>query len=183
MPDEPESHGLLALMLFQHARGDTRMQDDGSIVLLEKQDRSRWDRDLIAEGSLALERARRSRAPGSYTLQAEIAGQHSLAPTSADTDWSEIERLYRSLLALHSTPVVALNHAVAVLMAEGPERALPLLDSLAQPLSGYVYFHSTRGEVLRRLARETEARKAFQQALNLTLNESERAFLAAKLEE
>ena len=169
MPDEPEARGLLALMLLQHSRRRARTDANGDLVLLPDQDRSLWDAADIADGLEVLPPA----ANGTYQLQAAIAAEHA----KAYTDWSAIAGLYVRLLELHPTPVVALNHAVAVAEADGPERGLTLVDSLADELDGYYLFHSARADLLRRLDRTADAAAAYRRARDLTANEAERAFL------
>ena len=180
MPDEAEVLGLLALMLLQDARREARSAGDGSLVLLEDQDRSRWDAARIAEGLRVLERASRLRSTGPYQLQAAIAAVHSRAARPDDTDWHAIAALYARLAALTPSPVVELNRAVAVAMADGPARGLELVDAL-EGLDHFRFLHSTRADLLRRLARPAEAAAAYERALELTTNEAEREFLAGRL--
>jgi RNA polymerase sigma-70 factor (ECF subfamily) len=174
MPDEPEAHGLEALMLFQDSRRDARVAD-GELVLLEDQDRTLWDPDEIAAGKAALDRALALRRPGPYQLQAAIASLH----TEPDTDWREISLLYGELLRYTPSPVVELNRAVAVAMADGPARGLELMERL--PLDRYHLFHSARAELLRRLERRDEAAAAYAQALALAEREPERRYLERRL--
>jgi RNA polymerase sigma-70 factor (ECF subfamily) len=188
MPDEPEALGLLALLLLHDARRATRVDADGALVLLGDQDRTKWDRPQIEEGIELVERAlRRSRdlgGPGPYQLQASIAAIHCEAVDATDTDWSEIVALYDLLLDRVPTPVVALNHAVAVAMASGPEAGLELVDALDDPaLGGLHLYHATRADLLRRLRRDDESAVAYQRAIELTTNEPERDFLAGRLVE
>jgi RNA polymerase sigma-70 factor (ECF subfamily) len=182
MPDEPEVLGLLALMLLHDARREARIADDGSLVLLEEQDRSRWDRERIDEGLRVLERASALRATGPYQLQAAIAAVHCRAPRPEATDWRAIATLYEQLAVLAPSPIVELNRAVAVAMAEGPARGLELVDAL-EGLDHYRLLHSTRADLLRRLERPAEAAEAYRRALELTTNETERAFLERRLRE
>jgi RNA polymerase sigma-70 factor, ECF subfamily len=182
MPDEAEVLGLLALMLLQDARREARSAEDGSLVLLEDQDRSRWNQARIAEGLRMLERASALRATGPYQLQAAIAAMHCQAARPEDTDWRAIAELYRQLAAVSPSPVVELNRAVAVAMAEGPAPGLELVDSL-EGLDQYRLLHSTRADLLRRLERPAEAAEAYRRALELTTNETERAFLERRLAE
>jgi RNA polymerase sigma-70 factor (ECF subfamily) len=175
MPDEPEVHGLLALLLLTEARRAARTAPDGSFVRLPDQDRSRWDRDLIAEGQAIVRACLRRNLPGPYQVQAAIAAVHSDAPTAAATDWGQIVALYDQLLAVAPTPVVALNRAVAVAELQGPTAALALLDGLDLPR--YHLFHATRGDLLARLGRTAEAATAYDAALALTANRAEQAFL------
>jgi RNA polymerase sigma-70 factor, ECF subfamily len=182
MPDEAEALGLLALMLLQDARREARVAADGSLVLLEDQDRARWDRGRIEEGLRVLERAASLRASGPYQLQAAIAAVHSGAESPAATDWPAIVALYGQLLCLTPSPVVELNRAVAVAMADGPEHGLELVDSLAG-LERYPLLHATRAGLLRRLGRVDEARESYRRALELTGNAAEREFLERRLRE
>jgi RNA polymerase sigma-70 factor, ECF subfamily len=175
MPDEPEVLGLLALMLLTAARQPARRGPDGSPVLLADQDRSRWDRDLIAEGQALVRACLRRNRPGPYQLQAAIAAVHSDAATAADTDWSQILALYDQLLAITPTPVVALNGAVALAEVAGPGPALEAVDGL--DLDRYHPFHVTRADLLRRLGRLDESAAAYAAAIHLTDNAAERAFL------
>ena len=181
MPDEPEALGLLALLLFHDARRSTRVDGEGALVLLEHQDRARWDQDEIAEGVALLERALRRDAVGAYQLQAAIAAAHVAAPTAALTDWPRIAALYDELLALAPSPVVALNRAVAVAMVDGPEAGLALLESIDLP--GYHLVPAARADLLRRLGRRGEAAGAYRDALVLVTNESERRYLRQRLAE
>jgi RNA polymerase sigma-70 factor (ECF subfamily) len=174
MPDEPEAHGLLALMLLHDARRPARFRD-GELVLLEDQDRTLWDARLIARGRAALERALALRGRGPYVLQAAIAALHADEPR----DWPQIAALYGELARVTGSPVVELNRAIAVAEAEGPEAGLRIADGLA--LDGYHYLHATRGELLRRLGRDREARDALTRALELTRDEAERRLLERRL--
>jgi RNA polymerase sigma-70 factor, ECF subfamily len=178
MPDEPEALGLLALMLLVDARRAARTTPDGALVLLADQDRSRWDRDRIAEGQALVRRCLRRNQPGPYQVQAAINAVHSDAPTAAATDWRQILALYDQLLALAPGPVVALNRAVAVAEVEGPAAALALVDELE--LDGYHLFHATRADLLRRLGRDAEAAQAYDAAIARTRNTAERAFLESR---
>jgi RNA polymerase sigma-70 factor (ECF subfamily) len=194
MPDEPEALGLLALLLLQHARRDARTGPDGAMVLLPDQDRSRWNRDEIAEGMALLDRALRRRQAGSplsaaragpFQLQAAIAALHGEAATADETDWPQIAALYGELLAVAPSPVVELNRAVAVAMADGPGAGLALADRLADAgvLDGYHLLHSTRADLLRRLGRAEESARAYRRAAGLTQNAAERRFLESRLAE
>ncbi|HET9851918.1 MAG TPA: RNA polymerase sigma factor [Candidatus Limnocylindrales bacterium] len=185
MPDEPEAIGLLALMLLHDARRDARTGPAGELVLLEDQDRGRWDRAEIHEGQALLERAIRMRRPGPYQLQAAIAALHDTAADAASTDWPQIAALYRRLAAVAPSPVVELNHAVAVAMAEGPAAGLEVLEALAlEPaLTGYPYFHAARADLLRRLGRVDAAAAAYRAALECTSNDVERGFLEHRIAE
>ncbi|WP_344086405.1 RNA polymerase sigma factor [Luedemannella helvata] len=185
MPDEPEVRGLLALLLLTDARRATRVDADGRLVLLEHQDRSAWDQAAIGEGArLAVEAFRTGRV-GRYALQAAIAALHATAGSYAATDWPQIVRLYDQLLAAWPSPVVALNRAIAVSMADGPEAGLAALDALADDgrLAGYHYLPATRADLLRRLGRREEAAREYRAALVLVDNDTEREFLEGRLGE
>jgi RNA polymerase sigma-70 factor (ECF subfamily) len=183
VPNESESIGLLALMLLQHSRRDARTTHGGQLVLLEDQDRSRWDHELIDEGLRHVETALSMRQPGPYQLQAAIAALHARAPRPEDTDWPQIATLYSVLYAMQPSPVVALNRAAAIAMADGAAAALPLLDELAAPLERYYLFHATKADLLRRIGRNDEATANYERALQLATNPAERAFLAGRLTE
>ena len=185
MPDEGEALGLLALLLLHDARRETRVGPAGELVLLEDQDRERWDRAEIAEGVRVLDRAMRRGPPGPYRLQAGIAALHAVAPTASATDWRRIAALYDRLMAVAGSPVVALNRAVAVAMVEGPAAGLALMDALAASgeLDGYHLLHAGRADLLRRLGRTAEAAAAYRRALERTANPVERAFLSRRLAE
>ena len=176
MPDEPEALGLLALMLLHDSRRDARLDDAGEIVLLEDQDRSRWDTAEIEEGRALVEAALRRGTAGPYQLQAAIAACH----TGEASDWQQIVLLYDELLAIQPSPVVELNRGVAVAMAEGPEAGVAAIDRI-EGLDGYVHYHSARGGLLRRLGRDDEARAAYERALALVPDGAERAFLERQL--
>ncbi|MFI7673420.1 RNA polymerase sigma factor [Actinophytocola sp. NPDC049390] len=163
MPDEPEVTGLLALMLLSESRRLARVATTGDLVLLGDQDRARWDRDMIAEGQALVRQCLRRNQPGPYQIQAAIAAVHSDAPTTADTDWTQIVALYDQLMAIAPTPVVALNRAVALAELRGPAEALAIVDALS--LDRYHLYHSVRGNLLRRLGRHDEAATAYQTAL------------------
>jgi len=182
MPDEPEALGLLALLLLQDSRREARFDQDGTLVLLEHQNRANWDGGRIAEGLRVLDRALSRRRPGPYQLQAAIAACHAEAPRPEDTDWAQIALLYCELARHDPTPVVELNRAVAVAMAEGPQRGLELLDAV-EGLDGYHLLHSARADLLRRLGRREEAAAAYRAALALEMNAADRAFLERRLEE
>jgi RNA polymerase sigma-70 factor (ECF subfamily) len=183
LPGDPAVAGLLALLLLTDARRETRTAADGRLLLLEEQDRSRWDHRAIAEGAALVREALRSRPPGRYALQAAIAAVHAESPTWDDTDWREIAALYGLLVQLWPSPVVALNRAVATGFACGASAGLAALDDLAgEPqLAGYGYLPAARADFLRRLGRVDEARAAYREALELTANTVEREFLAARL--
>jgi RNA polymerase sigma-70 factor (ECF subfamily) len=184
MPDEPEARGLLALMLLHHARRAARVDDAGDLVTLEHQDRSRWDADELRAGLDELAAARRREQSGPYQVHASIVACHAGAPTAGDTDWARIVTLYDELAQLLPTPVVALNRAVAVAMATGPESALPLLDELeaSDALRGYHLLPATRADLLRRLGRNDEAAAAYRAALELATGEADRRYLTRRRE-
>jgi RNA polymerase sigma-70 factor (ECF subfamily) len=183
LPGDADVAGLLALILLTDARRATRLGDDGQLVLLADQDRAQWDRGAIAEGVVLVREALGRRPPGRFALMAAIAAVHAEAPSWDVTDWREIVGLYDLLVELWPSPVVALNRAVAVGLAEGPEAGLAALDALAaEPvLSTYSYLASARADFLRRLDRTGDARVAYEEALLLSENEVERAFLADRL--
>jgi RNA polymerase sigma-70 factor (ECF subfamily) len=185
MPDEPETAGLLALMLLHDARRSARLDAAGDLVTLEDQDRSSWDAAEISEGVAVLKAALRRRRPGPYQIQAAIAACHATAPTADRTDWPQIAALYDRLLEFLPTPVVELNHAVAVGMAFGPSAGLELVEALeaAGQLAGYHLLPATRADFLRRLGRMKEAAAAYASALELVSTDAERRFLAARLAE
>jgi RNA polymerase sigma-70 factor, ECF subfamily len=185
MPDESEVIGLLALMFLQDSRREARMGVDSQLVLLEDQDRSLWDRREIETGLGLLDRALRLGPPGPYALQAAIAGEHARAAGPDQTDWSRIASLYELLARSQPSPVIQLNRAVAVAMAEGPERGLELLDEgdLADRLAAYQHFWSARADLLRRAGRANQAMKAYERALELATNPVERRFLEGRLAE
>jgi len=185
MPDEPEVLGLLALMLLHHARRQARHAANGEPVLLADQNRARWDQPAIATGAALVERALRLRHPGPYQVQAAIAALHAQAPTAEETDWRQIVALYDLLLARALSPVVALNRAVAVAMADGPEPGLAAIDrpEVATALDRYRWFHSSRGALPRQLGRWQEATAAYERTLALTGNTAERSFVRRQLNE
>jgi RNA polymerase sigma-70 factor (ECF subfamily) len=185
LPDEPEAEGLLALMLLHDARRDARVGPAGEVVLLEDQDRTRWDAERIREGQALAERALRRGRPGTYQLQAAIAAVHDEAATAAATDWPQIAVLYEALRRHDPSPVVELNHAVAVAMADGPATGLAMIDGLAATgaLDDYPYLPAARADLLRRLGRWTEAIEAYDRAIALTGNAPERAFLERRRRE
>jgi RNA polymerase sigma-70 factor, ECF subfamily len=182
LPDEPEAMGLLALMLLHDARRPARVSPSGALVTLEEQDRSRWNAAAIAAGSTLLETALRLGRPGPYQVQAAIAACHSTARTAEETDWAQIVLLYGELRKYVPSPVVALNQAVAVAMADGPEAGLALVDSLAG-LEGYHLLPATRADLLRRLGRNPEAAAEYRAALSLATSSAERDYLAGRLAE
>jgi RNA polymerase sigma-70 factor, ECF subfamily len=182
LPDR-EARALLALMLLHDSRRDARVDEDGEIVLLEHQDRRLWHRDQIQEGMALVDSALRNGPPGAYALQAAIAALHAQAPSPEETDWPQIARLYQVLLRLHPSPVVELNHAVAVAMASGLEEGLRLLDDLELrgELRGYHLLPAAQADLLRRLGRWREAAERYRRALALVANEPERRFLERRL--
>jgi len=185
MPDEAEAAGLLALMLLHHARRAARLDAHGDLVTLEDQDRGTWDAAEIAEGVAVLRGALRRGQPGPYQVQAAIAACHATAATPQDTDWTQIAGLYEQLARFLPTPVVELNHAVAVGMAHGPQAGLPLVAALeaSGKLAGYHLLPATRADFLRRLGRLSEAAVAYQEALELAGTDAERRFLSRRLAE
>ncbi|MGW2822384.1 RNA polymerase sigma factor [Streptomyces sp. NPDC001443] len=185
MPDEPEALGLLALLLLHHARRATRVDAAGDPVGLEEQDRTRWDRTAAEEGTRLLETALRRSRPGPYQVQAAIAACHTTAATAAETDWADIAALYGELLRRMPTPVVRLNRAFAVGMADGPDRGLALVAELEREgdLTDYHLLAATRADLLRRAGRAREAAEAYGRALELVRNAAERRFLERRLAE
>jgi RNA polymerase sigma-70 factor (ECF subfamily) len=185
MPDEPEAIGLLALMLLQDARREARVGASGDLILLEDQDRTRWDRDRIDEGGRLVERALRMQRTGPYQLQAAIAAVHDEAADPAGTDWPQVVALYRILAGLAPSPIVELNLAVAIAFVDGPAAGLARIDGLvaAGELDDYPYLHAARADLLRRLGRRTEAAAAYRRAADLVGNAVERRFLEQRLRE
>jgi RNA polymerase sigma-70 factor (ECF subfamily) len=185
MPDDREVRGLLALLLLTDARRATRTATDGRLLLLEEQDRSRWDRQAIGEGRQLVDQALRRGRPGRFALQAAIAAVHAEAPSYADTDWPEVLGLYDLLLAVWPSPVVALNRAVAVAMVQGPAAGLAALEEVADDphLATYPYLAATRADLLRRLGRTHDAAQAYRTALTLANNAAEKDFLTRRLAE
>lgn len=181
MPSEPEPLGLLALMRLHRARLGSRFDPLGALVRIGDQDRSTWDRELIADAGRQIKVAAAMGRPGPYQLQAAIAAVHAEAPSWAETDWEDIAALYELLLLHQATPVVRLNRAIAVSHLAGPAAALALVETLADSLDGYHLWHATRGELLFRLGREAEARQARRRALQLTANPAERGLLERAL--
>jgi RNA polymerase sigma-70 factor (ECF subfamily) len=179
---EPEIMGLTALLLLQHARAPARFDADGAVVLLEDQDRSLWNRRMIAEGLALIDKAVRHRQPGPYLVQAAIAAEHGRAERAEDTDWVRIDLLYGDLEQLTPSPVVSLNRAVAVSKVAGPEAALAMIEPLASRLSGYFYFFGLKGGLLFQLGRREEARAAFDQAIALAANPAEAAHIRLHLD-
>jgi RNA polymerase sigma-70 factor (ECF subfamily) len=183
MLPEPEVKGLLALMLLHESRRESRVSKDGEIILLEDQDRSRWDSQMISEGTTLVEQALRSRKFGAYTLQAAISAIHAETATVAQTDWNQIVVIYSALQRIDSSPVVELNRAVAVAMRDGPAAGLEIIDRIlgCGELGNYHLAHSARGELLRRAGNTSDALTAFQHALALARQEPEKRFLAARI--
>jgi RNA polymerase sigma-70 factor, ECF subfamily len=183
LPNEPENIGLLALMLLQNSRRRARVNDRGELVTLEEQDRSLWQREEIQEGLRLVATALTMGRVGNYQLQAAIAAVHCEAPTAAETDWPQIVALYEELMRRSSSPVVALNHAAAVAMAEGSEHGLHLIDATSGELNNYYLFHAARADLLRRLHRFPEARESYERALSLTTNLIEQNYIRRRLDE
>jgi RNA polymerase sigma-70 factor (ECF subfamily) len=179
---DPEIMGLLALMLIQHSRRLARIDASGSVVLLEDQDRRLWDKQLIAEGLGLLDEAMKRRCPGSYQLQGAIAATHARAGRPEDTDWAQIDALYRTLERLQPSPVITLNRAVAVSKLEGAEAALSIVEPLGAQLAAYFNFHGLRGALLLQLDRHEEARAAFQRAIGLANTPAEAAHIRMQLD-
>jgi RNA polymerase sigma-70 factor (ECF subfamily) len=181
-PAQPEVMGLLALFLLQHARTPARLDSESNIVLLDDQDRSLWNREMIAEGLALLEKALRHRTPGPYQLQAAIAGVHAQAARAQDTAWAEIDRIYALLETLQPSPVITLNRAVAVSKVRGAQAALEMIEPLAPRLEGYFHFFGLRGALLLQLGREEEARVAFDRAIALAHTPAEAAHIRMHLD-
>jgi RNA polymerase sigma-70 factor (ECF subfamily) len=181
-PAEPEIMGLTALMLLQASRAKARFDDAGNIILLEEQDRSLWDKAMIAEGLALIDKAMRHNRPGAYLVQAAIAALHARAGRPEDTDWPQIDLLYAHLERLQPSPVVTLNRAVAVSKAQGPAAALEMIEPLAARLSGYFYFFGVKGGLLLQLGRHAEARVAFNQAIALANSAAEAAHIRSQLD-
>jgi RNA polymerase sigma-70 factor (ECF subfamily) len=181
-PGESEIMGLTALMLLQHARASARLDEDANIVLLDDQDRRLWDRTLIAEGLVLVEKAQRLGTPGTYQLQAALAAVHARAARPQDTDWSQIDQIYAVLEALQPSPVVTLNRAVAVSKVRGPAAALQMLAPLAEPLAGYFHYFGVKGALLKELGRTDEAREAFNKAVSLARTAAEAAHIRMNLD-
>lgn len=185
LPEQAETRGLLGLLLLTDARRAARTAEQGRLLLLGDQDRTRWDQRAILEGLTVTAGALASGPPGRFTLQAAIAGVHAMAPSLEQTDWPRVVHLYDRLLAVWNTPVVALNRAAAVAFADGPAAALPLLDELATDprLADYPYLPATRADLLRRLGDADGAAQSYRRAMELTANAAERAFLEQRLAE
>ena len=181
-PAEPEIMGLTALCLLQQSRASARFGADGQVVLLDDQDRSLWNREMVAEGLALIDKAMRHRRPGPYLTQAAIAALHARAARPEDTDWSQIELLYAALERFQPSPVVTLNRAVAVSRSRGAEAALAMIEPLAPQLSGYFYFFGARGAFLLQLGRDQEAREAFDRAIALANTAAEAAHIRMQLD-
>jgi RNA polymerase sigma-70 factor, ECF subfamily len=183
LPDEPENLGLLALMLLQDSRREARVNEQGELVTLDEQDRTLWNAAEIEEGVNLVQKALRLRRVGSYQLQAAIAAVHAEAKTADETDWRQIVALYEELMRITASPIVALNHAAAVAMAEGVERGLALIDAIGVEgaLQNYYLFHASRADLLRRLHRYDEAAAAYEMALALTTNQVEQQYIRRRL--
>lgn len=181
-PAEPEIMGLTALMLLQHARTGARFDADGAAVLLDDQDRAKWDPKLVQEGLALMDKALRHRSPGPYQVQGAVAALHARAATAAETDWASIERLYATLEIMQPSPVVTLNRAVAVMKARGPAAALEMVEPLGDRLDAYFYFHGLRGALLKQLDRPKEARHAFDRAVSLANTPAEAAHIRKEIE-
>ncbi len=179
---EPEAMGLLALMLLQHSRNAARFDAAGQVVLLEDQDRTKWDRRLSDEGLALIDKAMRHRRTGPYLVQAAIAALHARAATAAETDWAGIDALYATLERLTPSPVITLNRAVAVMKARGPHDALAMVEPLRDRLSGYFYFHGLRGALLLQLDRRKEARESFDRAISLAGSAAEAAHIRSHID-
>jgi RNA polymerase sigma-70 factor (ECF subfamily) len=174
--------GLAALLLLQHARAPARLDADGTIILLDDQDRSLWDRKMIAEGLALLDKAVRHRRPGAYQVQAAIAALHVQAARPEETDWAQIDLLYATLENLQPSPVITLNRAVAVSKVRGPAAALDMIEPLAGPLGAYFYFYGVKGSLLLQLGRNDEAHAAFDRAIALANTAAEAAHIRMHLD-
>jgi RNA polymerase sigma-70 factor (ECF subfamily) len=181
-PSEPEMLGFTALLLLQHARSDARVDSNGAIVLLEDQDRKRWDRGMIAEGEALIDKAMRHRRPGPYQVQAAIAALHCTADRYENTDWAQIDALYSTLEQLQPSPVVTLNRAVAVSKVQGAEAALAMIEPLSGKLGGYFHFFGLKGALLSQLGRAAEAREAYDRAIALARTTQEAAHIRMHLD-
>jgi RNA polymerase sigma-70 factor (ECF subfamily) len=180
--NEPEIMGLTALLLLQHARAPARFDSSGTIILLDDQDRSLWNRKMIAEGAALIDKAMRHRRSGPYQVQAAIAALHASAPKPEDTDWRQIDLLYATLEQLQPSPVVTLNRSVALSKVEGPEAALALIAPLESRLAGYFHFFGVQGAFLMQLGRNDEARVAFDRAIALANTTAEAAHIRVHLD-
>jgi RNA polymerase sigma-70 factor (ECF subfamily) len=181
-PSEGEIMGLTALLLLQHARAPARLDANNNIVLLEEQDRSLWDQNMIGEGLALVDKALRQRRVGPYQVQAAIAALHAQAQRPEDTDWKQIDQLYAVLESLTASPVVTLNRAVAVSKVAGPQAALAMIEPLASRLNGYFHFFGVRGGLLMQLGRADEAREAFDRAIALANTAAEAAHIRMHLD-
>ena len=181
-PAEPEIMGLTALLFLQHARAEARFDANGAVILLDDQDRGRWNAKMIAEGLALIDKAMRHRRPGPYQIQAAIAALHARAKRPEDTDWKQIDLLYQGLEAIQPSPVVTLNRAVAVSKSRGPQAALDLIEPLAPKLSGYFHFFGVKGGLLLQLGRNEEARTAFDRAISLANTAAEAAHIRMHLD-
>jgi len=179
---EPEIMGLTALMLLQYARNPARFDAEGQVVLLDDQDRGKWNQPLISEGLALIDKAVRHRRPGPYQVQAAISALHARAPRPQDTDWAEISLLYGVLERMQPSPVITLNRAVAVSKTDGPEAAMALIEPLAARLDGYFYFHGMRGNLFLQLDRPREAKEAFDRAISLANTPAEAAHIRMHLD-
>jgi RNA polymerase sigma-70 factor, ECF subfamily len=182
-PAEPEIMGLMALMLLQHSRAAARFDSAGEIVLLDNQDRTRWDRRMITEGLALIDKAIRHRQRGPYQVQAAIAAMHARAECPEDTDWAHIDELYAALEQLAPSPIVTLNRAVAASKVRGPEAALAMIEPLGERLGGYFHFFGLRGGLLMQLGRAAEARDAFNQAIALATTPAQAAHIRQHLDQ
>jgi RNA polymerase sigma-70 factor, ECF subfamily len=180
LPGDPEARALLALMLLQHSRREARIDESGEMVLLEDQDRSRWDRAQIAEGLELVETL--TGVVGPYSIQARIAAEHAMAERPEDTDWRRIGLLYGQLTRIQPSPVIELNRAIAVAMDQGPDQGLELIDEI-EGLDRYAPFHVSRADLLSRLGRNAESIEAYERGLDLSTNPVQRAFLERRVEE
>jgi RNA polymerase sigma-70 factor (ECF subfamily) len=174
--------GLTALLVLQHSRAAARFDAEGAVILLDDQDRSLWSRELINEGLALIDKAMRHNQPGPYQVQAAIAALHARARDPAETDWAQIEALYRALELMQPSPVITLNRAVAVSKVSGPQAALDLIAPLEASLDGYFHFHGTRGALLLQLGRTAEARTAFDRAIALANTVAEAAHIRQHLD-
>lgn len=182
-PADPELMGLTALMLLQHSRATSRFDAEGQLVLLDDQDRTRWNRPMIEEGQVLLEKAQRHRRAGPYQIQAAIAATHARASRAEETSWQEIDWWYQALETVQPSPVVTLNRAVAVLKLHGPDAALAMIEPLAGKLSGYFYFHGLRGALLKQLHRVDDARDALGRAIALANSAAEANHIRQQLDQ
>ena len=182
-PADPELMGLLALLLLQHSRAPARFDADGQVVLLDDQDRRLWNRQMIEEGQVLLEKAQRHRSAGPYQIQAAIAAMHARAADAAETSWEEIDLLYQALETLQPSPVVTLNRAVAVSKLRGAEAALTMIEPLSEKLDGYFYFHGLRGALLKQIHRVDDARDAFGRAIALANSAAEANHIRQQLDQ